>query len=140
MNSIEITARRFIIISGKYLPFIVVAIVTLSNAEAIYAILFERYAEHQDVIVLYKPISWFIGDYFKLSIAWICILTILSIGIEACIWNRVSIAYLALALWQRDYFIEQYIDEITIMVVLVANTIIGTLLVCKGIKILIRHE
>ena len=139
-NGITMYARRGIIWIGKYAPFVIVAIVTLSNIEALYSLLTEQYAEYNGEIVYYKPISWFIGDYFKLSIAWICILTILSVGIEACIWNRVSIAYLALTLWQRDYFIEQYVEETTIMVVLVANTIIGTLLVCKGIKTLIQHE
>lgn len=134
----EITARRYIILFGKYFPFVLVFIVTISNAEAIFALLSERYVDYNGEIMLYKPISWFIAEYIEISIAWICILTILSIGIEACIWNRVSIAYLALALWQRDYFIEQYVDETIIMAVLVANTIIGALLVYKGIKILLK--
>ena len=64
-NGITMSARRGIILIGKYAPFIIVAIVTLSNTEALYSLLAEQYAEYNGEIVYYKPISWFIGDYFK---------------------------------------------------------------------------
>ena len=95
MNAYGITmsARRSIIWIGKYAPFVIVAIVTLSNIEALYSLLTEQYAEYNGEIVYYKPISWFIGDYFKLSIAWIFALFVLSIGVEACVWNRACIVF-----------------------------------------------
>ena len=105
-NGITVSARRGIIWIGKYAPFVIVAIVTLSNTEALYSLLTEQYAEYNGEIVYYKPISWFIGDYFKLSIAWIFALFVLSIGVEACVWNRACIVFLSLVLLQKDFFLE----------------------------------
>ena len=136
-NGITMSARRGIIWIGKYAPFVIVAIVTLSNIEALYSLLTEQYAEYNGEIVYYKPISWFIGDYFKLSIAWIFALFVLSIGVEACVWNRACIVFLSLVLLQKDFFLEHTIDETYFAVVLIANSTIGVLLVFKGIKILI---
>ena len=136
-NVITMSARRGIIWIGKYAPFVIVAIVTLSNIEALYSLLTEQYAEYNGEIVYYKPISWFIGDYFKLSIAWIFALFVLSFGVEACFWNRACIAFLAVVLWQKDFFLEHTIDETYFAVVLIANSTIGVLLVFKGLKILI---
>ena len=137
-NGITMSARRGIIWIGKYAPFVIVAIVTLSNIEALYSLLTEQYAEYNGEIVYYKPISWFIGDYFKLSIAWIFALFVLSIGVEACVWNRACIVFLSLVLLQKDFFIEYTIDETYFVVVLIANSTIGTLLVIKGIKMLLK--
>ena len=137
-NGITMSARRGIIWIGKYAPFVIVAIVTLSNIEALYSLLTEQYAEYNGEIVYYKPISWFIGDYFKLSIAWIFALFVLSIGVEACVWNRACIVFLLLVLLQKDFFIEHTIDETYFVVVLIANSTIGTLLVIKGMKMLLK--
>ena len=137
-NGITISARRGIILIGKYAPFIIVAIVTLSNTEALYSLLAEQYAEYNGEIVYYKPISWFIGDYFKLSIAWVAALTVLSVGVEACFWNRACIAFLAVVLWQKDFFLEHTINETYFAIVLIVNSTIGTLLVIKGIKIMLK--
>lgn len=136
-NGITMSARRGIIWIGKYAPFVIVAIVTLSNIETLYSLLAEQYAEYNGEIVYYKPISWFIGDYFKLSIAWVAALAVLSVGVEACFLNRTCIAFLAVVLWQKDYFLEHTINETFFSVVLLANSAIGVLLVFKGIKILL---
>ena len=137
-NGITMSARRGIIMIGKYAPFIIVAMVTLSNIEALYSLLTEQYAEYNGEIVYYKPISWFIGDYFKLSIAWVAALVVLSVGVEACFWNRACIAFLAVVLWQKDFFLEHTINETYFAVVLIVNSTIGTLLVIKGIKIVLK--
>lgn len=140
MNNRGITtsARRGIIWIGKYATFLIVAIVTLSNTETMYSILAERYATFDGMVVYYKPISWWIGERFELSIAWVAALAVLSVGVEACVWNRACIAFLAVVLWQKDFFLEHTIDETYFAVVLIVNSIIGTLLVIKGIKILLK--
>ena len=136
-NGITMSARRGIIWIGKYAPFVIVAIVTLSNTEALYSLLTEQYAEYNGEIVYYKPISWFIGNYFKLSIAWVAALAVLSVGVEACFWNRACVAFLAVILWQKDFFLENTINETYFAAVLIANSTIGTLFVIKGIKIML---
>lgn len=135
-NGITMSARRGIIWIGKYAPFVIVVVVTLSNIEALYSLLTEQYAEYNGEIVYYKPISWFIGDYFKLSIAWIFALFVLSIGVEACVWNRACIVFLSLVLLQKDFFLEHTIDETYFAVVLIVNSTIGTLLIIKGLRII----
>ena len=85
-NGITMSARRGIIWIGKYAPFAIVAIVTLSNIEALYSLLTEQYAEYNGEIVYYKPISWWIGGRFELSIAWIaafCFIFILPLRLRA---------------------------------------------------------
>ena len=90
-NGITMSARRGIIWIGKYAPFVIVTIVTLSNIEALHSLLTEQYAEYNGEIVYYKPISWFIGNYFKLSIAWVAALAVLSVGgglyLESCLYS-----------------------------------------------------
>jgi hypothetical protein len=135
-NGIAISARRGIIWIGKYAPFVIVAIVTLSNIEALYSLVTEQYAEYNGEIVYYKPISWFIGDYFKLSIAWVAALAVLSVGVESCVWNRACIVFLSLVLLQKDFFLEHTIDETYFAVVLIVNSTIGVLLVVKGFCII----
>lgn len=137
-NGITMSARRGIIWIGKYAPFVIVALVTISNTEALYSLFAKQYAEYNGEIVYYKPISWFIGDYFKLSIAWVAALAVLSVGVEACIWNRACIAFLTVILWQKDFFLEHTIDETCFAVVLIVNSTIGSLLVIKGIKIMLK--
>ena len=137
-NRIATSARRGIIWIGKYAPFIIVFVVTLSNVEALYSILAKRYATFDGMTIYYKPISWWIGERFELSIAWIVALFVLSFGVEACIWNRACIAFLTVVLWQKDFFLEHIIDETYFAVLLIVNSTIGTLLVIKGIKILLK--
>ena len=131
------SARRGIIWIGKYAPFVIVAIVTISNIEALYALLLSNYIEFNNTLMYNKPISWWIGERFELSIAWIAALAVLSVGVEACIWNRACIAFLAVVLWQKDFFLEHTINETYFAVVLIINSTIGVLLVFKGLKILL---
>lgn len=137
-NRITTSARRGIIRIGKYAPFFIVAIVTLSNIETLYSVIAERYCTFDGMVVYYKPISWWIGEMFELSIAWIVALFILSFGVEACVWNRACIVFLSLVLLQKDFFLEHTINETYFAFVLIANSTIGTLLVIKGIKILLK--
>ena len=97
-GGIATSARRGIIWIGKYAPFFIVSIVVLSNTETLYSILAERYATFGGMVVYYKPISWWIGERFELSIAWVAALAVLSVGVEACVWNRACIAFLAVVL------------------------------------------
>lgn len=138
-GGIVISARRGIIWIGKYAPFFIVAIVVLSNIETMYSILAERYATFNGMVVYYKPISWWIGERFELSIAWIAALFVLSLGVEACVWNRSCIVLLSLVLLQKDSFLEHTIDETYFAVVLIVNSTIGTLLIIKGIKIITKQ-
>ena len=139
-NGTATTARRGIIWIGKYAPFFIVAIVTLSNAETLYSIIADRYSTFDGMTIYYKPVSWWIGERFELDIAWVAALAVLSVGVEACLWNRACIVFLSLVLLQKDFFLEHTINETYFAVVLVLNSTIGILLVVKGIKIISRKQ
>lgn len=139
-NGIVISARRGIIWIGKYAPFIIVAITIISNIEALYAMMFKVYVYYDESAIYYKPISWWIGLRFELTIAWVAALAIMSVGVEACIWNRACIAFLAIMLWQKDYFLGHTIDETLFGVVLIINSATGVLLVFKGLKIIFTKQ
>lgn len=135
-NRVATSARRGIIWIGKYAPFVIVAIVTLSNIETLYSIITQRYSVFDGITIYYKPISWWIGERFELSIAWIVALFVLSFGVEACVWNRACIVFLSFVIWQKDFFLKHTIDETYFAIVLIANSMIGILLVLKGICII----
>lgn len=139
-NRFAMSARRGIIWIGKYAPFVVTAITTISNIEALYAVIFGVYTKYGESVIYYKPISWWIGERFELDNAWLLVLTTLSVGVEACMWNRLCIAFLALLLWQKQYFIEHTIDETSFGGVLLINSVLGLLLVYKGIRMLIATK
>ena len=140
IGGIATSARRGIIWIGKYAPFFIVTIVTLSNIETMYSILAEKYATFDGMVVYYKPISWWIGERFELSIAWIVALFVLSFGVEACVWNRACIAFLAVVLWQKDFFLEHTINETHFICIVLINIIIGVILVHKGLRIFIKSK
>lgn len=131
-----ISARRGIIWIGKYAPFLIVFIVTLSNVETLYSVTTDRYAMFDGMIIYYKPISWWIGKRFEINIAWVIALLVLSIGVEACLWNRLSIAYLTSVIYQKDFFTEHQISETLFIVVLIINSVIGVYFTYKGIRII----
>lgn len=139
-GGIATSARRGIIWIGKYAPFFIVTIVTLSNTETMYSILAKKYATFDGMVVYYKPISWWMGERFELSITWIAALFVLSFGVEACVWNHACIAFLAVVLWQKDFFIEHTINETHFICIVLINIIIGLILVYKGLRIFAKSK
>lgn len=131
-----LSMRALLIRTGRALPFVLCAIVAISYSEALYALLTEDFLYHDGVLVLNKPVSWFLGGLCEYNLQHLVILTIISIAVETCIWNKLTLVYLAVNLFEKWWFsFAEY--EITIYtVVCVANIAVSLWLCRKGVKML----
>ena len=130
-----IAARKYIVRIGKYSPFAIVALSTVSNIEAAASVILGRYADYNGDTIYYKPFSWFVGRLFEIDYTTVVLFLILSIGVEACVWNRLSVMFLAATVIQKDILINITIDERTFFAILIANIFAGIGLVYKGIVV-----
>ena len=138
MNNTFITKTRITLIHiGKVLPFIVCFIVFLSYAEDVYALSFGNYMEFSDGAYLKKPLSWFIGEYFKYDIITLSVLIILSIAIETCVYNKLACGYLGINLAEKSYF-DFELEPTTIYIICIVNILVAGYLTFKEIKILLK--
>ena len=107
----------------------------ISYGECLYALITCDFVATDDVIVLNKPVSWAIGEYFRYNVPTLFLLAVLSIAIRTCKWNKLALLYLAFQLWEKEYFmtIELYVEQI--YVVVVVNIAICVFFIYKGIRI-----
>lgn len=131
-------ARIFLIELGKMLPFVVCFIVLISYTEDLFALTVDNYVVYDGSLVLNKPISWWIGQYFEYNLITVVILLTISVAIQTCVWNKLDILYLAIQLIEKQYFdtIELYPEYI--YAICLANIVASGFLVYKGILVLIK--
>ena len=133
-------ARRLLINFGKMIPFVLCFIVLISYTESLYALCSDNVMLYGDSAVLYTPISFYIAKRFEYD--WLTILatTILSISIETCYWNKLTLFYLFVQLWEKTYFstIELYPEYI--YAIIAVNLLCSGFFVFKGITILFRKN
>ena len=135
MNNKMIKASRIALIElGKFSPFIVCFIVLISYIESLFALLNNEYILFGNSLVLYKPISSFIGNYFEYNLITILLLVVISIAVETCIWNKLCIAYLTIQLFEKHYFMTIELYENIVYCIVVVNILVMILLLHKGIK------
>lgn len=132
-NSFVTNTRIALIRIGKIAPFLVCAIISLSYIESIYALATNDYVMFDNGTYLNKPISWYIGNYFKYDIATVFILSVLSISVETCLYNKMACAYLGVNLIEKSYF-DFEMDLWLICGICTVNIIVSTFLIYKGIK------
>ncbi len=127
-------ARKLMIRSAKVFPFAMCLIVCLSYVEGVFSLLTCNYGVTGNSIVLYKPISWFIGDIFMYDWGIVVIAIVLSVAVETCVWNKISILYLCVNLYERTYFIEIELYKEWILVISIVNIAASGYCVHKGFK------
>lgn len=132
-NSFVTNTRIALIRIGKIAPFLVCAIISLSYIESIYALATNDYVMFDNGTYLNKPISWYIGNYFKYDIATVFILSVLSISVETCLYNKMACAYLGVNLIEKSYF-DFEMDLWLICGICTVNIIVSTFLIYKGVK------
>lgn len=131
-------ARILLIELGKMLPFIVCFIVAVSYAEGLYALITNDFVLYDGCMVLNKPISWWIGQYFEYNLITVVILLTISVAVETCYWNKLAILYLSVQLIEKTYLSEIELYTGYIYAIVIANLIVSGFFAWKGIKILIR--
>ena len=129
--------RRLLIRVGKVLPFLVCSLVLISYLENIYALYNENFLYYDGYYVLSKPISNYIGNIFEYNIQTLFVLTLISISIRTCIFNKLACGYLGINLWEKSY-LDFELEPTTIYLICLANILVAGYLTLKGIKILLK--
>lgn len=139
MDGLVHRTRITLIRMGKVAPFFVCAIVLVSYFEDVISLSFKCYMQFDDGVYLSKPVSWFIAQYFKYDIMTVFILTVISIAIETCVYNKMTCVYLLLNLFEKSFF-DFELEPTYIYIICIINIIIAGYLTWKGIKILTRSR
>lgn len=138
--SIVYASRVWLIRFAKVFPFILCGVILISYTEGIYALFTQSYYDHNGDTILYKPISWFIGEWFVYDWYTIAIATIFSLAFETCWHNKACIIYACINAWERDYFLTIELEPTTIYLICLANIIVAEYLTIKGLSILTRKQ
>lgn len=126
-------SRVFLVRCAKMIPFVFCFVVCVSYSESSWSLMNEDFLMHGDSIVLNKPISFLIGNWFVYDWYTIATLTVLSISMETCFWNKLSIVYLAANIFERDYFITVELYPEYVYVICALNVFASGFLVYKGL-------
>lgn len=133
-NDLVYRARKEMIYCGKFLPFLICAVVCISYLECLKALLTYDILEFSDGVYLNKPVSFAIGEYFELDFPTLVFLAIISVAIKTCKWNKIAVIYLAFQMFEKSYFSNHCWDCIEgYYIVVVLNATISSFLVIKGI-------
>ena len=124
--------------TGKMLPFLICVVVFVSYAESAFALATSDFLDTDDAIILNKPLSWLIADYFRYNIVTIVVLTILSYSINPCKWNKLALLYLAIQLYEKEYFLTIKLDAFVIYIICVVNMLVCSFLIYKGTTIFLK--
>lgn len=133
-------SRVFLVRFAKVFPFILCFIVCISYVESVYALANENFYAYGNDVVLYKPFSWLISEYFIYNWYTILAATVLSFAMETCWYNKVCVVYLCFNAWERDYFITIELYPEYIYAICIANILICGFFCHKGIKILLSSR
>lgn len=128
--------RRLLIRVGKVLPFVVCCLVLISYAEDMVARFREDFVFYNGYYVLSKPISNMIGSVFEYNIQTLFVLTLISVAIRTCIYNKLACLYLGINLLEKSYF-DFELDPLAIYTICLANIAVAGYLTLKGIRIII---
>ena len=132
-------ARIWLIQLGKVLPFIVCFVVSISYVESIISLANNHIVAYDNYVILHKPITFFIAQYFEYNLQMLVVLVILSIAIQTCIYNKLACGYLGVNLAEKSYF-DFELEPTTIYIICLANIIVAGYLTYKGIYILFNSR
>jgi len=132
------TKRRYkvlLIELGKQSPFIVCGVVLLSYIECLVSLLSCNYAIYESSFILYKPVSWAIADIVEYNLTTVIVLFVISLAIETCKWNKLTILYLLIQLYEKRLFSDIELDLEIIYVIIISNIVLCLFLIRKGATI-----
>lgn len=135
MRGLIYSARVMLIRVGKVLPFLMCLAVAISYAESSISTASGWLVVWNGSVIPFKPISWPIGRYIEYNAMFVVVLAIISISIEACIYNKMACIYLAVNLIEKHLFQCIIIDEFLIYPISALNVAVAIYIVAKGIFI-----
>ena len=136
MDGLAYRMRVALINTGKMLPFLICVVVFVSYAESTFALATSDFLATDDAIILNKPFSWLIAEYFRYNIVTVVVMARLSYAINTCVWNKLVLLYLLIQLYEKEYFLTVELDALTIYIICIANILVCALFIYKGIKII----
>lgn len=126
--------RRLLIKFGKILPFMLCFVVLIAYLESFIALCTDNFLLYEEYITLNTPISFWIASKFKYDVLTIFAATILSISVETCVWNKLSLCYLTLHYLSIQYIEKQELYPEYIYAICITNIIICGFFCYKGVK------
>lgn len=136
--SIVYRSRVLVVRFAKVFPFVLCFVVFISYAEGLYALINENYCTFDDSIVLYKPVSWFIGNIYLYDWRSVTLAAVLSFAMETCWTNKACVFFLLINELERRYFITVELYPEQVAVIITINVLICGFLCFKGLKIMFR--
>jgi hypothetical protein len=128
--------RVILVNMGKMLPFVLCGIILVSYSETMFSLATSDFVEWNGYIIPNTPISWFVGNYFEYDLVTLFALLIMSIAVQTCFWNKLSLLYLFLQLKEKEYLLSIELYPECIYVICIANILICSFFCYKGIRIL----
>ena len=138
-NIVVIKARRTLIVVSKAIPFVLCALICVSYVEIAISLACDDLVRMGEYIVPNVPFSWLIGQYFEYSYPLVVFLLIIVYAMSTCKWNKFACYYIGFALLEKRYFNDIELEIEYIYIVVVANIVISTFLVFKGVKIVTKQ-
>ena len=132
--SIVYKSRVLVVRFAKVFPFVLCFVVLMSYAEGLYALANENYCTFDDSIVLYKPVSWFIGNIYLYDCRSVTLAAVLSFAMETCWTNKACVFYLLINELERRYFITVELYPEQVAVIITINLLVCGYLCFKGIR------
>lgn len=125
--------RRLLIHIGKVLPFFICFLVLINYAETAFALATSDFLAYDGVVIPNIWLSFLVGHYFEYNIQTLLILTIISISVETCIYNKLVCLYLGINLMEKSYF-DFELEIIHVYIICLINILIAGYLTYKGAK------
>lgn len=132
--------RVILVNMGKMLPFVLCGMILISYSETLFSLATNDFVEWCGYIIPNTPISWFVGSYFEYDWVTLLALLIMSIAVQTCFWNKLSLLYLFLQLKEKEYLssIELYPEYI--YAICIVNIIVAGYLTLRGINIIMLKK
>lgn len=140
MNSGLNKFRSVLIETGKVFPFLLCFVTLISYSEGLYALITDSYVEYADSLYLYKPISWAISKYVDYNLNLMYLLTVLVFAIRTCLYNKLSVLYLYINLFERSYFPTIEMPDAAVYAITLTNISACAFLSYKGLGKLIKKS
>lgn len=131
--------RRLLVRSGKVLPFVLCFLVGLHYIETTICITTNNYALCNGYTITNASIMRYVANILEYDFLGWLTLSVISISVQTCLTNKLSLLYLLANIGQKEYFANVEIETTTAIIVAVINAIICGYFTYKGITIFLKN-
>ena len=132
--------RVMLVNMGKMLPFVLCGIIFVSYLETLFSLATNDFVEWNGYVIPNNEIAWLMGKYFEYDLVTLLALLIMSIAVQTCFWNKLSLFYLFVQLEEKDFFLTIELYPEYIYAIIAVNLLCSGFFVFKGITILFQKN